>query len=181
MIKSEPLIFALSDVQTVKDVSVQIEQNSFEKYAQEVQNNYVVKLLSPKLYKAVIHDLENEKFQALLNGCYFNDDEERHLGVINYCANLWLYVYLLNSDVQFTPLGARVFKDSYETNVNPQQVLGHYSRTANGIETDLVRYIRQNKDFSRYRKIKTPAKNNDFSFRVMANSYAPPDEFTDVL
>ena len=100
----DKLIFTLDDVRLVRKVSINIDD--FDQYGQEVQRNYLEKILGVELYTALQNDLDasnqpvEQRFIDLVNGTQYSVGSTpiNFRGVRLYCSYLWLYNYMLNSD-----------------------------------------------------------------------------------
>jgi len=176
----DTLIFTLEDVRLVRKVSVNIED--FDMYAQEVQRNYLEKILGAKLYAAMLTGLEGDpvlaKWTNLVNGVtYTNGKDIIYRGLKIYCSYLWLYVYMLDGDVSITPIGGRLFKDEYSEPAKTKQAIDHFIRSASGMESGILDYIKANlstyPEFSESLQIEQ-AKEEDFTFRVIGKSFNRP-------
>lgn len=176
----DDLIFTLEDVRLVRKVSVNIDD--FDMYAQEVQRNYLEKILGAKLYAAMLAGLAVEpvagKWTDLVNGKSYEDGKTvLFRGLKIYCSYLWLYVYTLDSDMAITPTGSKLFKDEYSEPAKTKQAIDHYIAAASGMEDGILNYLRANAstytEFSESSQI-TQAKNDNATFRVIGKRYTTP-------
>jgi hypothetical protein len=185
----DKLIFNLEDVQGIRKVSSNIDD--FAMYAQEVQRNFLQKLLGDKLYTALQIDLDsdsmpqNARFETLINGEIYTEDREIIFrGIKLYCSYLWMYLYMSESSVNLTPIGAQLFKDEYAENAESKQSFrqarDHYINSADGMEEPILRYLTAKNllfpEFNESSQIQT-AKESNLSFRVVGKSYSAPNEF----
>jgi hypothetical protein len=183
----DQLIFTLEDVRQVRKVSVNIDD--FDLYAQEVQRNYLQKMLGDKLYTALQDDLDEgvpqeQRFIDLVNGVKYTDGRDVIFrGVKLYCAYLWLHLYMADSAISVTPIGARLFKDEYAENNEAKAAYrnarDHYISAAEGMEEPILRFLSakysEYPEFSESRRIKQ-AKNDNMTFKTFGNRYSPPDQ-----
>lgn len=181
------LLFSLDDVRLVRKVSVNIDD--FDMYAQEVQRNYLQKVLGDKLYTALndailISPLE-PRFEALLNGTRYSDGRDvLFRGLKPYLCYLWLHLYMADSSLNITPIGARLFKDDYAENNEASQsrrnARDHYIRSADGLEEPIIRFLNHERtlypEFAESHEIEQAERDN-MSFKVIGKRYTPPSEF----
>lgn len=177
----DSLIFSLADVRNIRKISVNIDD--FEMYANEVQRNYLQKLLGDKLYTAMLLNIEDERFQDLINGkIYTNGRDIIFRGLKIYCSYLWLYLYVNDSDTNITPIGVRIFKDEGASHADKKTVREHFLKSADGLEEPILRFLdfHQNlyPEFSESKKIEQ-AKKDNMVFGVVGKSYYPPFNFFD--
>lgn len=174
------LIFSLDDVRLVRKVSVNIDD--FDMYAQEVQRNYVEKILGAKLYAAMLAGLVEDpipaKWSELVDGVEYEDGKTVIFrGLKIYCSYLWLYVYSLDSDVAVTPIGSRLFKDEHSEQAKTKQAIDHYIAAASGMESGILDFLRAKAstytEFSESLQIQQ-AKNDSTTFRVIGKTYLKP-------
>lgn len=178
--------FTLDDIQTVRKVSVNIDD--FNQYAQEVQRNYVQRLLGTELYLALIDDLvlgipQTQRFVDLVDGVRYSVGSEEFVlrGVKLYASYLWLYIYMMDSEVQITPIGTQMFRDEAAEKTSKQQAQAHFIRSAEGLEDGIIHYLDNNHPtYPEVRYSEEPAEKDNFSFKVVGRRYTAPDEFTDV-
>lgn len=185
----DKLIFNLEDIRKVRKVSANIDD--FDLYAQEVQRNFLQKILGDKLYTALQQDLDvngipqTQRFVDLVNGViYINSRDIIFRGVKLYCSYLWLYMYTSDSAVNITPIGVQLFKDEYAENAEAKQSFrnasSHYQNAADGLEEPILRYLdfKRNEfpEFSESYELQ-PARDVNLSFRVIGQKFTPPDEF----
>ena len=180
--------FTLDDIQAVRKVSVNIDD--FDLYAQEVQRNYVQKILGTQLYLDLIDDLvlgvpTAQRFIDLVDGVRYSIGTKEYVfrGVKLYASYLWLDSYMMDSEVQITPIGTQLFKDEAAQATSKQQSTAHYRRSAEGLEDGILHFLNNNRDtypeFDQYDG-EQPAEENNFSFKVIGKRYTPPNEYTDV-
>jgi hypothetical protein len=188
----DKLIFTLDNVREVRKVSINIDD--FDQYAQEVQRNYLEKILGVELYTALQNDLDGsnqpieQRFIDLIDGVQYNIGSSVYnfRGVKLYCSYLWMYNYMLNSDNQLTPIGAMIFKDDHADHSEGKQAMrqsrDHYLRTADGQEDHIVKYLSNNLDlypeFSSSCQTKT-ANEENITFKVVGISYTQPFNYYD--
>lgn len=179
---TDALFFTLNDVRAIRKVSVNIDD--FDLYAQEVQRNYVQKLLGPKLYLLMIDDLDAgapqaTRFQELINGVRYTIGNSQYIqrGLKMYACYLWLRDYALESETNITPLGVRMFKDEASELADAKQIRAHFIRSAEGIEDGIVHFLNHNNAaYPEYSEAsgEEPAEDNNFSFKVIGQRYTPP-------
>ena len=150
----DKLIFTLDDVRKIRKVSINIDD--FDQYAQEVQRNYLEKILGVELYTALQSDLDaanqpvDQRFVDLVNGVQYTVGSTpiNYRGLKIYCSYLWMAEYILNSDTQLAPIGAMIFKDEHadhsEGKQSNRQSRDHYIRSAAGQEDHIVNYLTNN-------------------------------------
>lgn len=188
----DKLIFTLDDVRLVRKVSINIDD--FDQYAQEVQRNYLEKILGVELYTALQNNLNasnqpvDQRFTDLISGVQYSvgNTPINFRGVKLYCSYLWLYNYMINSDNQITPIGAMIFKDQDADHSEGKQAMrqarDHYLRSAEGFESHIINYLTNNKniypEFSSSCETKTATEENT-SFKVIGNTYKPPFNYFD--
>ena len=185
----DKLIFTLADIRLIRKVSVNIDD--FDLYAQEVQRNFLQKLLGDKLYTALQADLDannapqEDRFADLINGEIYTDGHDIiYRGLKLYCSYVWLYLYINEASTQITPLGAMMFKDEQAESAEGKQSFrnarDHYIRAADGLEEPILRYLRHKEnlfpEFSESAQIETAEKSN-FAFKVIGQRIIPPNEF----
>lgn len=183
---TDELFFTLDDVRAIRKVSVNI--NDFDVYAQEVQINYIEKILGPDLYTALLADLvsgvpQTQKYIDLVDGKTYTKDGKKvtFRGLKKYCSYLWIYVYLLDGSLQITPIGAKIFKDEEadhaEGNQANRQLRDHSIRMADSMEEGIIDFLENDNatypEFSLSDK-EEPASEDNFTFNVIGNSYFPP-------
>ena len=180
------LIFSLDDVSRVRKVSVNI--NDFDLYAQEVQRNYLQKILGDKLYTALVTDIDagiptDPRFTELVRGAIYSDGRDVIFrGVQLYCCYLWLHLYMADSAIAITPTGAKIFKDEQsEFNEGKQayrNARDHYISAADGMEESILKYLRVNiSDFPEFTESKQieQAKADNFTFKPFGKTYRFPE------
>lgn len=177
----DSLIFDLTDVRMIRKVSVNIDD--FDMYAQEVQRNYLQKLLGDKLYTAMILAPEEARFSDLINGTIYEDGRDVIFrGLKIYCSYLWLYLYINDSEMNITPLGARIFKDDQADVANTKLAREHYIKSADGLEEPILRFLEVNNatypEFSESYKVEQ-AKKDNMTFSVIGRSYTAPKNYFD--
>lgn len=186
----DKLIFNLEDVRLIRKVSVNIDD--FDLYAQEVQRNFLQKLLGDKLYIALQNDLDlagepvMPRFVDLVDGKQYNNSRDIIFrGVKLYCCYLWLYLYMADSSNNITPIGARLFKDEYADDSESKQSFrnarDHFIRSADGLEEPTLRFLRFYQssvypEFTESSQVES-AELNNMSFRVLGKTIKPPNEF----
>lgn len=185
----DKLLFSLDDVRQIRKVSVNIDD--FDMYAQEVQRNFLQKLLGDKLYLALQEDLDGSglpqsaRFVELVDGMnYTNSREIIFRGVKLYCCYVWLYLYLNESANKITPLGAKLFKDEHAEEAEAKQsyrnARDHFIKSADGLEEPTLRFLRFKQstypEFIESSQIET-AKLNNNSFKIFGSKISPPNEF----
>ena len=188
----DKLIFTLDDVRLVRKVSINIDD--FDQYAQEVQRNYLEKILGVELYTALQNNLDasnhpvDQRFIDLVNGVQYSVCSTliNFRGVKIYCSYLWMYNYMLNSDNQLTPIGAMIFRDENADHIEGKQAMrqarDHYLRSAEGFESHIINYLTNNQDiypeFSSSCETKTATEEN-MTFKVVGNTYKSPHNYFD--
>ncbi len=188
----DKLIFTLDDVREIRKVSINIDD--FDQYAQEVQRNYLEKILGVELYTALQNDLDvanqpqTQRFVDLVDGVQYNVGSTpiNYRGLKIYCSYLWVYNYMLNSDNQLAPIGAMIFKDEHAEHSEGKQAnrqsRDHHYRSAMGQEDHIVNYLTNNletyPEFSSSCQTKT-ATEEDVTFKVLGQTYVPPFNYYD--
>lgn len=185
----DPLFFTLEDVRTVRKVSVNIDD--FEQFAQEVQRNYVEKVLGPNLYSLLLDDLiagvpQSTRFINLVDGVDYTkgSDTIKYRGLKLYSCYAWLYFFLLSESLQMTPIGSRIFIDDEandaEGRQSNRQSRDHFIRTADDMESKILTFLRDNSDtYPEFKEMSNnePAAADNFSFAVIGNTYRAPDNY----
>ena len=183
----DQLFFDLNDVRNVRAISVNI--SDFDLFAQEVQRNYVQRLLGDDLYNALILDLDGNgdpteaRFTELLDGKTYDINNRKRIfrGLRLYASYLWIYTYSLDSGAKVTPIGAQLFKDEEAENAQSKQefrqLRDHAISSANGLEDSIIEYLQDFPDVYPEYSLgdkEEPAQDNDFTFRTIGNAYTAP-------
>ena len=180
----DTLIFTLADVRLVRK-SVSINIDDFDMYAQEVQRNYLEKLLGAKLYAAMLAAPAEARFVNLIDGVnYDNGGEIIFRGVKLYCSYLWLHLYAGMGGVNHTPIGNALFKDDNsnqgEASKYQRNAAAHYIGSADGLEGSILDYLTFSAstfpEFSESKQIEQASEDN-VNFKVIGNKYSPPNNF----
>jgi hypothetical protein len=186
----EGLIFSLDDVRKVRKVSVNIDD--FDMYAREAQANYLQKLIGDKLYVALLNDLQggipqSQRFIDLLDGVVYTSGRDTIFrGVKLYCAYVWLHLYMADSAISITPIGARLFKDENsdhnEAKKSYRNAEAHFINGADGLEEPTLRYLRDNAstypEFSESYQIEQ-AEIDNMTFKVIGKRHTAPKNIFD--
>ena len=183
----DQLFFTLDDVRAIRDVSTNMGDN-FDRYAQEVQRNYVQRLLGDDLYDALILDLvsgvpQSQRFIDLVDGITYDVNGRKRIfrGLKLYASYLWIYLYPLDGGAKVAPIGVQVFRDEESENAQSKQefrqLRDHAISSANGLEDPTIQYLNYHpNDYPEYSlgTKEEPAEGSDFSFRVIGQPHTEP-------
>ncbi len=182
-------IFTLDDIREVKKISVNIDD--VDQYARLAQANYLQKLIGDKLYTALLDDLDgsgvpqSQRFIDLIDGVtYTSGHDIIFRGVKLYCIYLWLHLYIADSAIAITPIGAMMFKDQdaefSEAKKSYRNSEAHFIGAADGLEEPILRFlgakISDYPEFSESSQIEQ-AEADNITFKPIGRSYTPPDNF----
>ena len=183
------LIFTLDDVRQVRK-AVSINTEDFDQYAQEVQRNYLEKILGVELYTALQNDLvdgvpQTQRFIDLVDGTQYTYGRPiNYRGVKMYCCYLWLYVKGIGGDMKQTPVGAVIFKDENAQHAEGRQaereIINHHHKTAQYMESGIIAFLENNissyPEFSSSLETKQATEEN-IDFKIVGGAYYPPNNF----
>lgn len=183
------LLFNLSDVNSVKETSVNIQD--FEQYAREAQMLYLEGLIGKDLYTDLTNGVSGNggghaevRFSDLLDGkrYMYKGRSEIFRGVKPYLCYLWLHLYANMGAANITPTGMSAFRDENEYENDRFKAIQtskqHYIGMANTLEGGIIDFLQNNIDiypeFKHSEKLEQ-AKNDDFEMEVFTNTYDYPE------
>lgn len=178
----DTLIFTIDDVRAVRS-STSRHIEDFDVYAQEVQRNYLEKILGAKLYAAMISNPTETRFVNLINGETYNDSGIIIFrGVKLYCSYLWLHLFNSMGAVKHTPIGNAIFKDQEanqgEASQYNRSATAHYINSADGLEGSIIDYLSFRlptyPEFSESNQIEQAGKDN-ITFKVVGSTWTAPE------
>lgn len=123
-----------------------IEAAKFFAFAQEAELLYVKPILGDKLYNEIVANPTDEKYETLLNGGTWTDDNEDSHTFAGLKVTISYYIYaqnLMSGDIQPTRFGNVIKENDYSTPITDKTRSDAYNSTleiANLYMKDVVAY-----------------------------------------
>ncbi len=148
------MIISETDIRNIRPVSGNLNaKDRLEPYIREVEKLYLIPTLSPKLYKMI--DENPEKYEILLNGGYYNDDECYFAGIKEAAAYLVYSRFLYNQSIVVTPFGV-VNKDNELSDQAAREEITYQANQAKELGIQYLKEVIKYCTFAQL--IKSPAK-----------------------